>query len=190
MDGNALLMKVYTQAGGGSVKPAGRIAAALLSGTVLAGVPMAAMAQDPPPYTFVAKNGRVAWDTVLNFNVQPFFDGSNVSPRDLEALDEVARRVEEARIEPEPNVPADEMAVVDFSLCEFVDHTVMEGLESYMEAFARKGGNLEVVGGVRSVDKATQSLSESSTVVRGAMVQLWGCYCPELLSTFQLQSDY
>ena len=71
---------------------------------------MAAMAQDPPPYTFVAKNGRVAWDTVLNFNVQPFFDGSNVSPRDLEALDEVARRVEEARIEPEPNVPADEMA--------------------------------------------------------------------------------
>ena len=71
---------------------------------------MAAMAQDAPPYTFVAKNGRVAWDTVLNFNVQPFFDGSNVSPRDLEALDEVARRVEEARIEPEPNVPADEMA--------------------------------------------------------------------------------
>ena len=71
---------------------------------------MAAMAQDAPPYTFVAKNGRVAWDTVLSFNVQPFFDGSNVSPRDLEALDEVARRVEEARIEPEPNVPADEMA--------------------------------------------------------------------------------
>ena len=68
------------------------------------------MAQDAPPYTFVAKNGRVAWDTVLNFNVQPFLDGSNVSPRDLEALDEVARRVEEARIEPEPNVPADEMA--------------------------------------------------------------------------------
>ena len=32
-------------------------------------------------------------------------------------------------------------------------------------------GNLEVVGGVRNVDKATQALSESSTVVRGAMVQ-------------------
>lgn len=32
-------------------------------------------------------------------------------------------------------------------------------------------GSLEVVGGVRNVDKATQSLSESSTVVRGAMVQ-------------------
>ena len=32
-------------------------------------------------------------------------------------------------------------------------------------------GNLEVVGGVRNVDKAAQALSESSTVVRGAMVQ-------------------
>lgn len=32
-------------------------------------------------------------------------------------------------------------------------------------------GNLEVVGGVRNVDKATASLGESSTVVRGAMIQ-------------------
>lgn len=32
-------------------------------------------------------------------------------------------------------------------------------------------GNLQVVGGVRNVDKATASLGESSTVVRGAMVQ-------------------
>ena len=32
-------------------------------------------------------------------------------------------------------------------------------------------GSLDVVGGVRNVDKATKSLGESSTVVRGAMVQ-------------------
>lgn len=32
-------------------------------------------------------------------------------------------------------------------------------------------GNLEVIGGVRNVEKATASLGESSTVVRGAMVQ-------------------
>jgi len=32
-------------------------------------------------------------------------------------------------------------------------------------------GNLEVVGGVRNVDKATASLGEASTVVRGAMIQ-------------------
>jgi len=34
-----------------------------------------------------------------------------------------------------------------------------------------KSGNLEVIGGVRNVEKATASLGESSTVVRGAMVQ-------------------
>jgi hypothetical protein len=34
-----------------------------------------------------------------------------------------------------------------------------------------QAGNLEVIGGVRNVDKATASLEESSTVVRGAMVQ-------------------
>jgi hypothetical protein len=32
-------------------------------------------------------------------------------------------------------------------------------------------GSLEVIGGVRNVDKATASLGESSVVVRGAMVQ-------------------
>jgi hypothetical protein len=32
-------------------------------------------------------------------------------------------------------------------------------------------GNLEVIGGVRNVDKAASSLEESSTVIRGAMVQ-------------------
>mmetsp|Transcript_7057 Transcript_7057/g.17717 ORF Transcript_7057/g.17717 Transcript_7057/m.17717 type:complete len:345 (+) Transcript_7057:98-1132(+) len=32
-------------------------------------------------------------------------------------------------------------------------------------------GNLQVVGGVRNVEKATASLGESSTVVRGAMIQ-------------------
>jgi len=34
-----------------------------------------------------------------------------------------------------------------------------------------QSGNLEVIGGVRNVEKATASLGESSTVVRGAMVQ-------------------
>jgi hypothetical protein len=34
-----------------------------------------------------------------------------------------------------------------------------------------QAGNLEVIGGVRNVEKATASLGETSTVVRGAMVQ-------------------
>ncbi len=43
-------------------------------------------------------------------------------------------------------VPEDEDLVVDFSMCSFVDHTVMEGLENYSEAFAKKGGHMEIIG--------------------------------------------
>jgi len=43
-------------------------------------------------------------------------------------------------------IPETEHAIVDFSLCEFVDHTVMEGLNDYRRSFARKGGELEIIG--------------------------------------------
>ncbi len=43
-------------------------------------------------------------------------------------------------------VPENEDLVVDFSMCSFVDHTVMEGLENYSETFKKKGGSLELVG--------------------------------------------
>lgn len=43
-------------------------------------------------------------------------------------------------------IPQNERAVVDFSLCSFVDHTVQESLQGYEELFERKGGALEIVG--------------------------------------------
>ncbi|WP_420320883.1 SulP family inorganic anion transporter [Flagellimonas sp.] len=43
-------------------------------------------------------------------------------------------------------VPEDQNVIVDFSMCGFVDHTVMEGLESYMHVFSKKGGSIEIVG--------------------------------------------
>ena len=43
-------------------------------------------------------------------------------------------------------VPEDQDVIVDFSLCEFVDHTVMENLNSYRELFLKRGGHFEVVG--------------------------------------------
>lgn len=43
-------------------------------------------------------------------------------------------------------VPEDQEVVVDFSLCEFVDHTVMENLNNYQELFNKRGGSFEVVG--------------------------------------------
>ncbi|MCL4112823.1 UNVERIFIED_CONTAM: hypothetical protein GTU68_005508 [Idotea baltica] len=43
-------------------------------------------------------------------------------------------------------VPENEHVVIDFSLCNFVDHTVMEGLENYADTFAKKGGSIEIIG--------------------------------------------
>ena len=43
-------------------------------------------------------------------------------------------------------IPEDEDVVVDFSLCKFVDHTVMENLNNYQELFKKRGGSFEVVG--------------------------------------------
>ncbi len=43
-------------------------------------------------------------------------------------------------------IPEDQNVIVDFSMCGFVDHTVMEGLESYMHVFSKRGGSIEVVG--------------------------------------------
>ncbi len=43
-------------------------------------------------------------------------------------------------------VPEEKSVIVDFSMCEFVDHTVMESLHNYQELFSKKGGHFEVVG--------------------------------------------
>ncbi|MDG1763220.1 MAG: SulP family inorganic anion transporter [Flavobacteriaceae bacterium] len=43
-------------------------------------------------------------------------------------------------------IPETEHAIVDFSLCDFVDHTVMEGIHDYQRTFARKGGHFETIG--------------------------------------------
>jgi MFS superfamily sulfate permease-like transporter len=43
-------------------------------------------------------------------------------------------------------IPENEEAIIDFSLCDFVDHSVMENMNNYAEAFKRKGGHFEVIG--------------------------------------------
>lgn len=43
-------------------------------------------------------------------------------------------------------IPETEDAIIDFSLCDFVDHSVMENVNNYSESFKRKGGHFEVVG--------------------------------------------
>ncbi|MEP0265374.1 SulP family inorganic anion transporter [Dokdonia sp.] len=43
-------------------------------------------------------------------------------------------------------ISEDTDVVVDFSMCEFVDHTVMENLHNYQELFSKRGGHFEVIG--------------------------------------------
>ncbi len=43
-------------------------------------------------------------------------------------------------------IPEDKDVIVDFSLCTFIDHSVMENMNSYIELFERKGGHFEVIG--------------------------------------------
>ena len=43
-------------------------------------------------------------------------------------------------------IPESEDAIIDFSLCDFVDHSVMENMSNYAESFKRKGGHFEVIG--------------------------------------------
>lgn len=43
-------------------------------------------------------------------------------------------------------IPENEDVIVDFSMCDFVDHTVMLNLSSYIDVFNRKGGHFEVIG--------------------------------------------
>ena len=43
-------------------------------------------------------------------------------------------------------VPENEDVIVDFSLCKFVDHTVMDNLNNYIELFKKRGGHFEILG--------------------------------------------
>ena len=45
-------------------------------------------------------------------------------------------------------IPQTEHAIVDFSLCEFVDHTVMEGMNDYSQGFSRNGGFLKSLASI------------------------------------------
>ena len=43
-------------------------------------------------------------------------------------------------------VPENQDVIVDFSMCEFVDNTVMENMSNYQELFTKRGGHFDVIG--------------------------------------------
>ncbi|GLB52948.1 hypothetical protein NBRC110019_19880 [Neptunitalea chrysea] len=44
------------------------------------------------------------------------------------------------------DIPETADVILDFSMCEFVDHTAMESLNNYQDMFTKKGGNFEING--------------------------------------------
>ncbi len=43
-------------------------------------------------------------------------------------------------------IPEDQDVILDFSLCNFVDDTVLENINNYQELFTKRGGHFDVVG--------------------------------------------
>jgi carbonic anhydrase len=43
-------------------------------------------------------------------------------------------------------IAANQDVIVDFSMCDFVDHTVMENLNNYQGIFTKNGGHFDIVG--------------------------------------------
>ena len=44
------------------------------------------------------------------------------------------------------DIPEDQDVILDFSMCEFVDHTVMESINDYQDLFDKRGGHFDVIG--------------------------------------------
>jgi carbonic anhydrase len=43
-------------------------------------------------------------------------------------------------------IPENAEVILDFTMCSFVDHTVLDNLNNYQRSFARKGGDFEIIG--------------------------------------------
>lgn len=43
-------------------------------------------------------------------------------------------------------IPENADVIVDFTMCDFVDHTVLDNLDNYQQSFLRKGGDFEIIG--------------------------------------------
>ena len=72
-----------------------------------------AMAEETPPYSFVAKNGQVAWDAVMGFDLAPFLSGQNVAPNALGALDEAHVLAAHFRVDDPGKATADDAVAAD-----------------------------------------------------------------------------
>ena len=94
-------------------------------------------------HILVNKNAKLFFKNVLKPNVLMFKEDSKyyVSVKNFSSF------LNYTKLKSKLNqIPETQEAIIDFSLCDFVDDSVMENLSNYAESFARKGGHFEVIG--------------------------------------------
>ena len=94
-------------------------------------------------HILVNKNAKLFFKNVLKPNVLMFKEDGKyyVSVKNFSSF------LNYTKLKSKLNqIPETQEAIIDFSLCDFVDDSVMENLSNYAESFARKGGHFEVIG--------------------------------------------
>ena len=94
-------------------------------------------------HIIINKNARLFFENALKPNVLMFKQDHKyyVSVKNFSSF------LNYTRLKSKINqIPETEEAIIDFSMCDFVDDSVMENLSNYAESFERKGGHFEVIG--------------------------------------------
>ncbi len=94
-------------------------------------------------HIIITKNARLFLKNILKPNVLMFKqdDKYYVSVKNFSSFLNYTKLKDKIN-----QIPETEEAIVDFTLCDFVDVSVMENLNNYAESFTRKGGHFEVIG--------------------------------------------
>lgn len=94
-------------------------------------------------HIIINKNSKLFFKNILKPNVLMFKEGKTyyVSVKNFSSF------LNYTKLKAKLNqIPETEEAIIDFSMCDFVDDSVMENLSNYAESFERKGGHFEVIG--------------------------------------------
>ena len=94
-------------------------------------------------HVIITKNGLLFFKNILKPNVLMFTEEGKyyVSVKNFSSFLNYTKL--KSKLD---QIPETTEAIVDFSLCDFVDHSVMENMNNYSETFERKGGHFEVIG--------------------------------------------
>ncbi|MFY9242357.1 MAG: SulP family inorganic anion transporter [Polaribacter sp.] len=94
-------------------------------------------------HIIINKNAKLFFKNALKPNVLMFKEDNTfyVSVKNFSSFLNYIKLKEKIN-----QIPENQEVIIDFSLCDFVDDSVMENMSNYAESFARKGGHFEIIG--------------------------------------------